>query len=386
VTVKPSAVPGTAQRDAALAKLAQRFPLVPRPRPACRPFDERIARVCALARQASAGGTDSLVRAAEAHNLAALILSDCGLPAAARDLCRRQARCYAGGPPHELPAAKLALQPLINIGRLLIRAADPSAHQHFMALFDSAAHRSQVMIDGIPVNFADLTVSADHKELVRWLWTILLADGTRALTSTGRWAEASRHIATHGGVGDRLLDGRQVIVLAHGIAHHTEAARNALRDSNVLTPWERAAASCLHVLLSALTDEPADDEISAMAEAYRQLNLAGEDACFRIRLGLCVLVLSTGTCHERPVARQVINAALDSDDAYRAHAIAFHRACLQHATPAEASALAAAVRAAGLSQGTLPPDASARLMSATEASEQIILREWRQSLPNWKPS
>jgi len=64
---------------------AQRFPLVPRTRPACRALDVRAARVRDLARLADQHTSEeSLVRAAEAHNLAALITSDCGLPAVAR--------------------------------------------------------------------------------------------------------------------------------------------------------------------------------------------------------------------------------------------------------------------------------------------------------------
>jgi hypothetical protein len=98
----------------------------------------------------------------------------------------------------------------------------------------------------------------------------VLADGTRALTTAGRWTEAARHITERDGIGQRLLDGRQVLILAHGIARDHQAARDALRDSNALTPWEQAVAACLQVFLCGLAGEPADGETSAMARAYRR--------------------------------------------------------------------------------------------------------------------
>ena len=106
---------------------AQRFPLVPRTRPACRALDVRAARVRDLARLADQHTSESLVRAAEAHNLAALITSDCGLPAVARKLCWRQSRIFLAFGPFNSATAKLALQPLVNLGRLLLRDGDGTA-------------------------------------------------------------------------------------------------------------------------------------------------------------------------------------------------------------------------------------------------------------------
>ena len=85
------AAPATAspgQRHGDLA--ARQFPLVPRPRTACRPLAERIDRVARLADQAGHAAGDAQLHAAEAFNLAALIASDCAMPGLARDLCWRQ--------------------------------------------------------------------------------------------------------------------------------------------------------------------------------------------------------------------------------------------------------------------------------------------------------
>jgi hypothetical protein len=126
------AAPGNSLHPADLRALAaRRFPLVPRSKPSCQPLPVRITRVHGLAQASEADGSNALERAAEALNLAALILSDCGTPELAMQLCRRQALCFAGTGPHDLATAKLALQPVINTGRLLSLAGDPAAPQHF---------------------------------------------------------------------------------------------------------------------------------------------------------------------------------------------------------------------------------------------------------------
>jgi hypothetical protein len=128
------AAPSTSLRPADLETLAAlRFPLVPRSKPACRPLDARVTRVCSLAQAAAVGGSDTLERAAEALNLSALILSDCGVPELAMPLCWRRALCFPETGPHDVMTSRLALQPVINIGRLLNLADNPTAHQHLGA-------------------------------------------------------------------------------------------------------------------------------------------------------------------------------------------------------------------------------------------------------------
>ena len=62
------------------------------------------------------------VTAGGAHNLAALILSDCGLPDLARSLCWRQFdTLQTVARPDDPTSAQLALQPLINLARLDMR-------------------------------------------------------------------------------------------------------------------------------------------------------------------------------------------------------------------------------------------------------------------------
>ncbi len=65
----------------------------------------------------------------------------------------------------------------------------------------------------------------DHHDILGWLWTVLLADGLRALCRAGRWADALRHAEQHHGIGERLLDGRQIAIIAYSVTgQHTHAA------------------------------------------------------------------------------------------------------------------------------------------------------------------
>jgi hypothetical protein len=67
-----------------------------------------------------------------------------------------------------------------------------------------------VTVDGITVP-TDLTATqADRDEVRQWLWRVILADGARALITAGHWKEALAHVQRHHGVGERMLDGRQV--------------------------------------------------------------------------------------------------------------------------------------------------------------------------------
>jgi hypothetical protein len=166
----------------ALGHVAQRFPLVARARPTCPPLDERIREVCGLARAGAGQTGDPLALAASAHNKAALIASDCGLPDLARSLCWQQFDIYLRARPWGAQAARFALEPVVNIARLLIRDGDgESAYELLDTLYPAVRFQTDAVIDGREVSFRGLTESnVDHRKLCQWLWTVLLGDGTRA--------------------------------------------------------------------------------------------------------------------------------------------------------------------------------------------------------------
>ncbi|WP_073816627.1 hypothetical protein [Kitasatospora sp. CB01950] len=72
-----------------------------------------------------------------------------------------------------------------------------------------------------------------------------IADGTRALTVAGRWSEALRHIEEHRGIGLRILDGRQVAVLAVTFTGDLPAAFALLEETEPGDPWEDAVTTAL---------------------------------------------------------------------------------------------------------------------------------------------
>lgn len=150
-------------------------------------------------------------------------------PDDARTMCRRPASAYLHATPLPGKTAIRALEPVVNLARLQIRAgyAD-EGRRHLLTLYDAVSTGVPARFEDISVP-ADLTVSAeDRKEVRAWLWRVLLADGTRTLTAAGRWAEALAHIEEHHGIGQKMFDGRQVAVLAALTSGDTLAAEDLL--------------------------------------------------------------------------------------------------------------------------------------------------------------
>lgn len=351
----------------------QRFPLLPRSKPVCRSLTNRIDRVRHLVQLASRNTDDALLRAAEVHNLAALIASDCGMPALARDLCWRQFELFATSGPYDQATARLTLQPLINLGRLHPRDGNgTAAYQLHEALLNAARTRTQVRVDGKPVSFENIVKPGDdHRDIVRWLWTVLLADGIRALCRAGRWAEALHEAEQHNGIGQRLLDGRQVAIIAHCAAGDYVDALRLIDATATPTPWEEAVAACLKVVCLTWVRRPVDSAVTAMVDIYLSLVPAPEHAVFQVRLGLTVADLASDQ-DIRLVAQKIERIATDAADAYAA------RDVLTSSTPLPLTASAShvlreTVRAAGLGT-TMPPHMLDNLMQSVQASEATLAR------------
>jgi hypothetical protein len=180
------------------------------------------------------------------------------------------------------------------------------------------------------------------------MWTVLLSDGTRALTRTGRWAEALQHVKQHKGIGDRLLDGRQVAILAHCEAGDYGTARHLLADSSTATPWEEAVAACMKVLCGRLADRPSDSDIATMMDRYLVLDAVPEHVVFHVRLGLSVIDVAADDRRAAQVADVVVRHALDTADAYAARDALTHETCLAHTNVEATQPLTEMVRASGL--------------------------------------
>jgi hypothetical protein len=362
-----------------LNRLARPFPLVARARPACEPLEVRVREVRDLARAAdSEAGSDPLPKAATAHNKAALIASDCGMSELARSLCWRQHHVYRRHRPLPASAARFALEPLVNLARLLIRGGDgESAHRMLDALYRAVTSHADVVIDGTPLSFRDLTDSVDaHRAVSRWLWTVLLADGIRALVEAARWEQALEHAQRLGGIGVRLLDGRQVAIVARCLAGDPDSALALLEASAAPTTWERCVAACLNVFCLTHGSRPVNDAVADMVAQYLDLEQAAGPHVSHVRLGLAVIDLAGALDPPaaRRIARCLVRQVMAVGDGYAARAIITHALCRAHVTDGEERALSVTVQAAGLDQGEVPDQLMADLMAAVGTSESAVAR------------
>lgn len=348
--------------------VAPRFPLVPRDRPSCPALDARIAHVAALAAQAAEGGDNALLRAAEAHNLAALIASDCGLPDLAHRLCWRQIDTLPFHRPLDGATAKLALQPLINLARLRLRTGDgPGAHRLLTTLYGAVAAKAEATLDGRTFTFNDFVTAADHPQLVSWLWTVLLADGTRALTRTGHWTEALDHLYRHKGIGQRLLDGRQTAIIAHHACQDHHTAEQLLAATATTQPWEQSVAVCLRLFNDRTTGRKAPGDGWSVVDELSASNAPGH-LTFRTQLGLCLLDLTGTSDYLQSTLDTIISGALDSGDAYAARDLLNHQAARSYLRDDQLELLTEIRRRSGLGVGHIPDVLRRRLLAAVTAS------------------
>ncbi|MFB4315127.1 hypothetical protein [Actinomadura sp. 21ATH] len=235
------------------------------------------------------------------------------------------------------------------------------------------------MIDGHPVSFRHLTeTQEDHRTLRQWLWTVMLADGTRALTSAGRWQEALAHVQQHKGIGRRLLDGRQVAVLAHLHSDDPDTALRTLSQSVATEPWEDAVGACLTALCTTHTDQGPDAAVNTMVNRYLRLPSSPELILFQVRLGLTAADIAGTTGHRREAERatsRLVKQALSSDDGYAAREVLNARSGRTNLAAAHGRALSAAVRAAGLGRDALPQYLTTGLLNAAEAAQKVTARQ-----------
>lgn len=359
-----------------LRRLAEWFPLVPRPRPTCSALPDRVEEIVQLA-QTAAGEPheDQLVAAAESLNKAALLLSDCGMADRARELCWRQFDLFRSHSPLAPRTAKLALQPLVNIGRLHIRTGNEDrAHELFTGLYQAMRGGAAIHIDDRVVDTANLLDDPEGRpELVRFLWTVLLADGTRALTRAGRWAQALEHIERHRGIGERLLDGRQVAITTGIVNGDHDAALEQIDRSGTHEPWEQAIANCLATLCLTLAGR--DTQLAERQMVERYLDLRDTPPVFRCRLGLMGLDLLRHT-PATPLAAAIVRHAISTGDAHVAREVATHRICMASTSAAVRQQMSTIVADAGLGRAAPAPwiDTLIDAVAVSEKGMSRILR------------
>jgi len=354
------------------APVLRRFPLIARPRPVCGPLAVRIGD---LSRRAEVADRDNdLGQAAAVHNLAALILSDCGLPEQARDLCHRHTLAYAGAAP-SARLARLALEPLVNLARLHIRDGHGEvAFALLDALYTTVQARTDTIIDSMPIEASALTATPnDHREVVKWLWSVHLAEGSRALAAAGRWDDAARHLQRHNGIGNQMLDGRQIAVLSHALNHDTVEVTTLLDQTEPGEPWQNAVTATLRVLCS---HAPTPEQVHSTISQYQHLTYSPNTALFGTRLGLCVA--DAAIQNLSAAADQVIAAVIDhtvaARDGYATRDLLNHSACARLVQRHQQPTLDAVLTASGLDEGPPPRNQVAELDRAVALADAALAR------------
>lgn len=353
--------------------VAGRFPLVARPRPACIPLPDRVDDLCR--RAGAAAHHNDAAGAVSVFNLAALLASDCGLPDLARQWSIRLAHMMLLRSPHDFRGASHSVEPIVNLARLRTRAGDGfGAWSILEKLYRSVALRSDASIDGIEVPASRLAdTDESHRELCEWLWAVLLSSGARALAVAGRWEDAHRRLDRHRGIGDRLLDGRQIAVIANATAGRRDVALALLRETASGEPWEGAVAACLTLLCQPHGLANVGEKEAAVA-LCRALDTTGAGlVVFHTRLGLSLVDALGGADHPltEPILADLASRA--STDGYAARDLLAHSDCRRMLTRQYVVRLATLVDACGLDIGSMPDPLLTRLSGALDTAERVII-------------
>jgi len=359
-------------------QIARRFPLVARHRPACLPLPDRVRALAELADRAVKRPEEGT--ASSVFNQSALLASDVGLPDLARAMCHRHASAYLRACPLPAMSAIRGLEPLVNLARLQIRAGNgDDGRARLLALYEAVGAGEPVAFEGIQVP-GDLTRTTEERQEVRaWLWRVVLADGTRTLTGTGRWREALAHIEQHRGVGHRMLDGRQVAVVAALTEGDTSGAQRLLNATAPGDPWEQAVTDALAVLCLNDANRMTPTMLGNLADDYRDRDAPAGMTVFDTRLGLTLLDIAVSTGHPaaRPLMDDMARRTMTARDGYAARELLADPLCAVVATEEQTRECRDLVQACGLDCGALPPGHAAALAGGLDSSEEVI----RTSVP-----
>lgn len=361
-----------------IPSIASRIPLVRRAKKPALPLEERITLLERLAVEAAgASHRDLVARACGVLNYAALIASDVGMPDLAADLSWRQHRVFAEAGTLSGDIAVMSLMPLINISRLLTREGDgEAAYDVLTRLYRAAQKRGTAEIHG---NTVDLSVlidtDADHRKVCQELWFTVLVDGARALARVGRWTEAAEAMAAHRGVGNRLLDGRQIQVMSLMERGLDQEARDTIESTAPKEPWESTVAALLRIYCRPAADPMPEPDLDVALQGALALITSPdpEVTAFQARVGLTALELVPD--HTGALVGRVRDALFGVAvlDAYAARDVMSHHMTGPHLTSEQRQKLDVLLTASGLGAGTLP---QAHMHAITEAVDkaEVTLR------------
>lgn len=357
--------------------VASRIPLVRRPKAPALPLDERITHLTGLTvAPAGAGRQDLVARTSGVLNYAALIASDVGMPDLAADLCWRQHKVFAGARHLTGDIAVMALMPLINISRLLTREGDgEAAYEVLTRLYRAAQKRGTAEIRGNAVDLSMLIdTEAGHRKVCEELWVTVLVDGARALARIGRWTEAAEAMTAHRGIGNRLLDGCQIMIMSLMERGLDQQARDTIQSTAPTEPWENAIAALLRLCCRPAASPMPQPELDlALQEALALL--APPDpatAAFQTRAGLAALELVGDRTSPHAALLHEAVADVARLDAYAARDVLNHHTARAHLTSEQRQKLNSVLTASGLGAGSLPQAHMYALTGAVDKAETAL--------------
>ncbi|GAA1540596.1 hypothetical protein GCM10009730_57150 [Streptomyces albidochromogenes] len=357
--------------------IAKRLPLVARFRPACLALPARVRALVDLA--ATAVREQAQGNASAVYNQAALIASDLGATRLAQKLCHQHAAAFLQASPLTGESAIRGLEPVVNLARLQIRAGRVDEGRQCLQSLYEAVEQGVAARFGDVVVPADLTVSdEDRHEVLAWLWRVLLADGTRTLTTVGRWTEALAHIEKHRGLGRRMLDGRQVAVLAALTSGETKRAAELLVSTAPGDPWEQAVTASLTVLCRRDAKQPVKEHLHRLVDTFLKSPTQHGMTVFEIRLGLTIL---DTMCVTDPDAGRIVaelhRRTVAANDGYAARENLTHPLFAALATLQQMSDCRNLVSACRLGAGTFSGALHDELMNAVNMSDRVIRNSLR---------
>ncbi|MFD5553755.1 hypothetical protein ACFWIA_07935 [Streptomyces sp. NPDC127068] len=357
--------------------IASRIPLVRRLKAPALPLEERITHLTGLTvAPAGAGHHDLVARASGVLNYAALIASDVGMPDLAAELCWRQHRTFAKAGNLTGAIAVMSLMPLVNVARLLTREGDgEAAYDVLTRLYRAAQKRGTTEIHGRTVDLAALiSTDTDHRKVCEELWATLLIDGARALARIGRWADAADAMSAHRGIGNRLLDGRQIMVMALMERGLDQQALDMIDTTTPTEPWETTIAALLRAhCRSAPSPLPGPDLYVVLRETTTLLSVPEPSyAVFQTRSALAALDLAQDRAGEdaHPLTEAVATTA--ALDAYAAREALHHPVARRSLNDTQKQRLSTVIAEAGLGNGCLSPQHLDAVTDAVEKAEAAL--------------
>ncbi|MFJ2734495.1 MULTISPECIES: hypothetical protein [unclassified Streptomyces] len=212
------------------------------------------------------------------------------------------------------------------------------------------------------------------------LYVTLLVDSARALAQIGRWTEAADAMTQHCGIGNRLLDGRQIKIMALMEQGLDQQARDLIDTTQPTEPWERAIALLLHTHCRPADAPVPEADLDRTLDEAVQL-LAHPDpptAAFQTRTGLSALEPDRTGRHAARVLDSLVSVA--RLDAYAAREVLHDPVAATVLDDEATEALNAVIAEAGLGSGVLSAHHREALTGAVGHAETELERHLQADL------